>query len=113
MPKMLTLSEPNISTIIDARAIKWYLLDEEGEGYFISWFECAFGTRKPECTAFPYKRDKHGKHQMSWDEKAVSHNPDAAMALREVMMQLKEKYGYTYNTEVEIQLLPGEVVADD
>ena len=37
---------------------------------------------------------------------------DAALALRDVMKQLREKRGYEYDTTVEIQLLPGEVVAD-
>ena len=63
--------------------------------------------------AFPYKHKKRGTRYISWNEKAVSHNPDAALALIDVMKQLKKKYGYTYDTEVEIQLLPGEVVADD
>ena len=48
-------------------------------------------------------------------EQAVSYDPDAALALRDVMAQLKEKHGYTYEPEdaaEPVYLLPGEVVAD-
>lgn len=119
MPKTLTLSEPWLTkTITGACTIKWALLDENDDGYFISWIEAARDTMKPECMAFPIEHfqgdaRRIDSRKISWNEQAVSHNPDAALALREVMAQLKEKYGYTYNTEVEIQLLPGEVVADD
>lgn len=63
--------------------------------------------------AFACKHDMRGIQWTDYREQAVSYNPDAALALNDVMAQLKEKHGYTYNTEVEIQLLPGEVVADD
>ena len=113
MPKTLTLSKPELFTHYGkVYSVKWELLDEEGEGYRISWIECAFDTNRPECMAFPYKHKKRDIRYISWNEKAVSHNPDAALALIDVMKQLKKKYGYTYDTEVEIQLLPGEVVAD-
>lgn len=120
MPKTLTLSEPAIfeKTAFGVRTVKWTLLDEEGDGYLISWIECAFDTMKPECLAFPAEHiqsdvKKIDWRKISWNENAVSHNPDAALALREVMEQLKDEHGYTYEPEMEpIYLLPGEVVAD-
>nr|DAH61224.1 MAG TPA: hypothetical protein [Caudoviricetes sp.] len=113
MPKMLTLSEPELSIIAGARTVKWNLLDKEGRGYRISWTEEDFSNFKPKCSAFQVERFQGCVLKIGREEQAVSHNPDAALALREVMKQLKKKYGYTYDTEVEIQLLPGEVVADD
>lgn len=120
MPKTLTLSEPAIfeKTAFGVRTVKWTLLDEEGDGYLISWIECAFDTMKPECLAFPAEHiqsdvKKIDWRKISWNENAVSHNPDAALALREVMEQLNDEHGYTYEPEMEpIYLLPGEVVAD-
>ena len=120
MPKTLTLSEPAIfeKTAFGVRTVKWTLLNEEGDGYLISWIECAFDTMKPECLAFPAEHiqsdvKKIDWRKISWNENAVSHNPDAALALREVMEQLKDEHGYTYEPEMEpIYLLPGEVVAD-
>lgn len=121
MPKTLTLSEPAIfeKTTFGVRTVKWTLLDEEGDGYLISWIERAFDTMKPECLAFPAKHlqsdiRKMDWQKISWVEQAVSHNPDAALALNEVLMQLKEKYGYEYVIDLEpTQLMRGEVVADD
>lgn len=121
MPKTLTLSEPAIfeKTAFGVRTVKWTLLDEEGDGYLISWIECAFDTMKPECLAFPAEHiqsdvKKMDWRKISWNEQAVSHNPDAALALNEVLKQLKEKYGYEYVIDLEpTQLLRGEVVADD
>lgn len=91
------------------------MLDEEGEGCRIFWIERAFDTLKPECGAFHYEHDKYGRNRMTRREQAVSHNPDAALALRDVMAQLKEKHGYTYEPEdaaEPVYLLPGEVAAD-
>lgn len=120
MPKTLTLSEPWLmKTIIGACTIKWVLLDENNDGYFISWIEAAHDTMKPECMAFPVEHFQSDAQEIDWDsiswnEQAVSHNPDAALALREVMMQLKDEHGYAYEPETEpVYLLPGEVVADD
>ena len=60
------------------------------------------------------KHDTRGIQWTDYREQAVSHNPDAALALREVMMQLKDEHGYAYEPETEpVYLLPGEVVADD
>lgn len=112
MPKTLTLSEPQLSEIMGVRTVKWDLLDQDGEGYRISWIKRAFDTLKPECMAFSCKHDERGLRLTNYREQAVSHNPDAALALNEVMMQLKEKHGYTYNTKAGFRLLPGEVVAD-
>lgn len=116
MPKTLTLSKPEVSKLNDGtRQVEWFLLDETGDGYFISWIERAFDTLKPECMAFLTEPDRRGTRSPEWYEQAVSHNPDAALALREVMMRLKEKHGYTYEPEdaaEPVYLLPGEVVAD-
>lgn len=116
MPKALTLRKPELSAYgCKIIAVRWELLDEDGVGYRILWVEAAFDTNRPECVAFPYKRSKRGACCISWDEQAVSYNPDAALALRDVMAQLKEKHGYTYEPEdaaEPVYLLPGEVVAD-
>ena len=115
MPKTLTLSNPEFSEIAGVRTVKWNLLDEDGEGYRISWIERAFDTDKPECMAFACECDCRGRRWTNYREQAVSHNPDAALALRDVMMQLKEKHGYTYEPEdaaEPVYLLPGEVVDD-
>lgn len=113
MHKTLTLSEPKqFSTSYGVRTVIWDLLDDDGKGYRISWVESASDTNKPKCRAFPCKHKKRGARCISWSEKAVSYNHDAALALRDVMAQLRKKYGYEYDTTVEIQLLPGEVVAD-
>lgn len=115
MSKTLTLSKPMVgrSLFNFARSVIWYLLDESGKGFYISWVEYVTDTHGPECMAFACEYDERGNCRTNWSEQAVSYNPDAALALRDVMKQLKEKHGYTYNTEVEVQLLPGEVVADD
>lgn len=114
MPKTLTLSEPKqFSTFYGGHTVTWDLMDEKGVGYRISWIAKAFDTHMPECKAFACKHGMRGVQKTNYREQAVSYNPDAALALRDVMKQLKDKYGYIYDTEVEIQLLPGEVVADD
>lgn len=115
MPKTLTLSEPELTVLNDGtRKVGWDLLDQDGAGYRISWIEKAFDTDRPECMAFACKHDMRGRRCTNYREQAVSHNPDAALALREVMMQLKDEHGYTYEPETEpVYLLPGEVVADD
>lgn len=115
MPKTLTLSEPELMAFNDGtRKVGWDLLDENGDGYFISWIEAACDAMKPECMAFPCKHDKRGVRSIIYREQAVSYNPDAALALREVMMRLKDEHGYTYEPETEpVYLLPGEVVEDD
>ena len=114
MPKTLTLSEPELSMLAGARTVKWDLLDQDGVGYRISWIERAFDTLKPECMAFACKCDERGLRWTNYHEQAVSYNPDAALALNDVMAQLSEKHGYTYGIDPGCaQLMPGEVVADD
>lgn len=114
MPKTLTLHEPKLSKCDDVvYAVKWDLLDEDGEGYRISWIKGAFDTFKPECMAFACKYDERGRRWTNYHEQAVSYNPDAALALNEVLKQLKEKYGYEYVIDLEpTQLMLGEVVED-
>lgn len=120
MPKTLTLSEPAIfeKTAFGVRTVKWTLLDEEGDGYLISWIEVAFDTMKPECLAFPAEHiqsdvKKVDWRKISWNEQAVSHNPDAALALDDVIEQLGDKYGYVFVIDSGTrQLFPREVVAD-
>ena len=118
MPETLTLSEPWLTkTIIGSRTIKWVLLDENDDGYFISWIEAACDTMKPECMAFPVEHFQGDTQEIDWDsiswnKQAVSYNPDAALALIDVMKQLKEKYGYEYVIDLEpTRIMPGEVVA--
>ena len=113
MPKTLTLGVPEMWAYDGkVRTVKWDLLDKDRKGYRISWIEKAFDTLKPECIAFPIDYNRRGTPWLDYRGHAVSHNPDAVLALIDVMKQLRKKYGYEYNTEVEIQLLPGEVVAD-
>lgn len=120
MPKTLTLSEPWLTkTIIRACTIKWVLLDENDDGYLISWIEAAHDTMKPECMAFPVEHFQGDAQEIDWDsiiwnKKAVSYNPDAALALNEVLAQLSDKYGYVFVIDPDTrQLFPGDVVADD
>ena len=118
MPKTLTLSEPWLmKTIIGCRTVKWVLLDENNDGYFISWIEAAHDTMKPECMAFPVEHFQSDAQEIDWDsiswnEKAVSYNPDAALALDDVIEQLGDKYGYVFVIDPGTrQLFPGEMVA--
>lgn len=112
MPKTLTLSEPELSIIAGARTVKWSLLDEKGSGYRISWTEEDFSNLKPKCSAFQAERFQGWVLKIGRDEQAVSHNPDAALALNDVMEQLREEHGYEYVIDLEpTQIMPGEVVA--
>lgn len=120
MPKMLTLSEPWLAkTTIGACTIRWVLLDENNDGYFISWVEAAYDTMKPECMAFPVEHFQGDAQEIDWDsiswnKKAVSYNSDAALALDDVIEQLGDEYGYVFVIDRDTrQLFPGEVVADD
>ncbi len=108
MSKTLTLSKPELWPDSGrVYSVKWDLLDEDRKGYCISWIAKAFDTHMPECMAFACKHDTRGIQWTDYREQAVSYNPDAALALIDVIKQLKEKHGYEYNTEVEVQLLPG------
>ena len=115
MTKTLTLSEPKqLSTSYGGRTIIWDLLDEGGKGYRISWVKSAFDTNKPKCRAFQAERFQGKFLKIGRREQAVSHNPDAALALDDVIEQLGDKYGYVFVIDPGTrQLLPGEVVADD
>lgn len=73
---------------------------------------------KPECKAFPVEHFQGDalridSRKISWNEQAVSYNPDAALALDDVIEQLGDKYGYVFVIDHGTrQLFPGEVVAD-
>lgn len=114
MPKTLTLSAPKqFQTFYGGHTVTWDLLDEKGVGYRISWIAKAFDTHMPECMAFACKHDTRGIQWTDYREQAVIHNPDAALALNEVLAQLSEKHGYIYGIDLEpTQIMPGEVVAD-
>lgn len=113
VPKTLTLSGPEILEIAGVRTVKWDLLDQDGVGYRVSWIESAFDTLIPECMAFACKHDERGRRWTNYHEQAVSYNPDAALALDDVIEQLGDKYGYVFVIDPGTRrLLPGEVVAD-
>lgn len=116
MPKKFTLSGPETSrnTLNGALHVEWYLLGKGGRGYYISWVEAAFDTGRPECMAFKAKVGFNGFVRVTnWNEKAVSHNRDAARALEEVVKQLTELYGVDVSVgDPASALRPGEVVSD-
>lgn len=116
MPKTLTLHGPRGSRnyLNDTRHVEWYLLDEHGRGYLVSWLEEAADTHRPECMAFVANMRPSGVIDvLNWQEKAVSYNPDAAVALDEVLEQLKDAHGYRIlEYEYAVKLRPGEVVSD-
>lgn len=113
--KMLTLSEPQVSNTIMGRTVEWTLLGNDGAGYIVSWVEFTPDDLRTMCMAFPAKINEHGKCEMTyWRSEAESYNPDAALALNDVMTQLGDKYGYIYGIDPgKCQLFPGEVVAYD
>lgn len=95
MPRKLTLSKPLVgkNPFNRARSVIWYLLDERGEGFYISWVEYVTDTHGPECMAFKVRRKRDGYiHVDSWSEEAVSYAQDAALALEEVVKQLEEQF---------------------
>lgn len=116
MTKKLTLSEPIFleSPFNGTRHIKWYLLDGVGKGYLVSWLEEAADTHRPECMAFKVEEGFNDFVRVtSWNEEAVSYNPDAARALEEVVKQLAELYDVVVSVgDPEMALKPGEVVSD-
>lgn len=115
MTRKLTLSEPifSESPLNGTRHIMWHLLDGGGKGYLVSWLEEAADTHKTECMAFKAKAGFNDFVRVTnWNEKAVSHNRDAARALEEVVKQLTELYDVTvFVGDPENALRPGEVVA--
>lgn len=116
MPRTLTLSKPMRleNPFNDTRHIEWYLLDENNNGYFVSWLEEDDDTGLPECAAFKAVLEKGSDARVIvWPEKAVSHNPDAARALEEVVKQLEEQFDVLVSVgDPAAALRPGEVVAD-
>lgn len=115
MTKKLTISEPKVTaTIAGAQHIEWYLLDKNGRGYLVSWLEKPVYSGRPECKAFKAVRNPCCNVRVtSWNEKAVSHNRDAARALEEVVKQLVELYDVDVSVEdADYALRPGEVVSD-
>lgn len=113
MPKMLTLNGPEVSKTIMGRTVEWTLLNNDGAGYIVSWAEFALDNLRTMCMAFPARIDEHGECKITyWRCEAESYNPDAALALNDVMTQLSDKYGYVYGIDAgQRQLFPGEVVA--
>lgn len=115
MPRKLTLSKPIFSEnpLNGTRHIEWYLLNGGGKGYLVSWLEEAADTHKTECMAFKAKAGFNDFVRVTnWNEKAVSHNRDAALALEEVVKQLVELYDVTVSVGDPAEALhPGEVVA--
>lgn len=116
MTRTLTLSKPVFSenTLNGTLRIGWVLLDGGGRGYLVSWLEEAADTHKTECMAFKAKAGVDDFARVTnWNEKAVSHNPDAALALEEVVKQLTELYDFLVSVgDPAAALRPGEVVAD-
>lgn len=112
MPKTLTLHGPRGSRnyLNGTRHVEWYLLDEHGMGYLVSWLEEAYDTGRPECMAFVANMRPSGVIDvLNWQEKAVSYNPDAVIALDEVLEQLKDAHGYRIlEYEYAVKLRPGE-----
>ena len=116
MTKKLTLSEPIFSKnpFNGTRHIEWYLLDGDGKGYLVSWLEEAADTHRPECMAFKAEEGFNDFVRVTnWNEKAVSHNRDAALALEGVVKQLEELYDIAVSVGDPASVLrPGEVVSD-
>lgn len=115
--RKLTLSKPLVgkSPFNHARSVIWYLLDERGEGFYISWVEYVTDTHGPECMAFKARRDKGGDVYVdSWSEEAVSYAQDAALALEEVVKQLGERFDILVSVgDPATALCLWEVVAGD
>lgn len=116
MTRMLALSEPRLgrNPFNHARSVNWFLFDEHGEGFYVSWVEYVTGKRGPECMAFRARRGKDGDVQVaSWSEEAVSYEPDASIALVDVIMQLEKQCGvYVCEGDPAEELRPGEMVSD-
>lgn len=117
MTKKLTLSGPETlrNPLNGTLHIEWYLLGKDGSGYYISWLEAAADTGLPECMAFEAKTGADGIACVTnWRERAVSYNPDAALALEEVVEQLGERFHVVVSVgSPESALRPGEVVSDE
>ena len=108
--RVLTLHEPwfGRTTSGNARQVRWVLADDDGNGFLVSWVERAFDTGM----AFPTSVWNGEPEKVSWDHVAVSHEPDAAEALEDVLLQIKRLYGVGLVEHGALALCrPGEVVA--
>lgn len=116
MSKKLTLSKPWFfkDELYETLHIKWTLFDDRGKGYLISWLNRAADTGEPECMAFLANASPGGRYRvLNWIEYAVSYDPDAALALEEVLRHLEEEYGYEIVDDgADAALRPGEVVSN-
>ena len=116
MSKKLTLSKPWFfkDELYETLHIKWTLFDDRGKGYLISWLNRAADTGKPECMAFLANASPGGRYRvLNWIEYAVSYDPDAALALEEVLRHLEEEHGYEIVDDgARAALRPGEVVSN-
>lgn len=116
MSRKLTLSKPWFSkdVLCGTLHIEWSLLDDRGKGYLISWLNRAADTGRPECMAFLANASPSGQcHVLNWIESAVSYDPDAALALEEVLRHLEEEHGYEIVDDgARAMLRPGEVVSN-
>lgn len=60
------------------------------------------------------RKPNRGSFTVNWNERAVSHNRDAALALEQVVKQLEELYDVDVSVEdADGALRPGEVVIDE
>ena len=117
MSRKLTLSEPWFfkDELYGTLQVKWILLDDRGKGYLISWLNRAADTGEPECMAFLANViSPSGQYAMlNCMPVAVSHDPDVALALEEVLRHLEEEYGYEIVDDgADAALRPGEVVSN-
>ena len=113
--RVLTLLEPwfGLTELNDVRQVRWLLADDDGNGFLVSWVERAFDTGMPECMAFPASVWNGEPDEVDWGHVAVSHEPDAAKALEDVLWQIKRLYGVGLVEHGALALCrPGEVVAD-
>ena len=106
---MLALSEPRLGhhPLNHARSVIWYLFDEHGEGFYISWVEYLTDTHGP---------DKGGDVSVvSWSEEAVSYKLDAALALRDIFLQLTRDHDIRIVVDDDMLALlrQGKVVPDE
>lgn len=116
MTRKLKLSRPILSVTLGGRQhVEWYLLGKGDKGFYISWIEKATDTGRPECMAFKTARKPNrGSFTVNWNERAVSHDRDAALALEQVVKQLEELFDVEVSAEdADYALRPGEVVSND
>ncbi len=116
MTRKLTLSAPIFlrNAFNGTWHIEWELVDKYGQGYLVSWLEEAHDTHRTECMAFKAGPGIDASFRVtSWNEVTLSHNPDAALALAEVVRQLEELCDVVViEHDRGLGLRPGEVVSD-